>query len=84
MGASRQALGDELQAPDLIQVGRAPPAERAAAIEIDLRKVIVASITIAPRWVRVVPRHWIVKSTAGKISRADTRRKFLDERFQPA
>src|SRR5262249_3427178 len=57
---------------------------RAATIEKDIRQLILASITIAPRWVRVVPRSWIVKSTAGKISRADTRRKFLDERREHA
>jgi hypothetical protein len=30
----------------------------------------------------VVPQRWIVKSTAGKISRRDTRNRFLEEQQQ--
>jgi acyl-CoA synthetase (AMP-forming)/AMP-acid ligase II len=48
-------------------------------IEREIRNLITASLGIAPRYVRVVPQRWIVKSTAGKISRRDTRDRFLKE-----
>lgn len=51
----------------------------ASAIEREIRNLIKASLAIAPRYVRVVPQRWIVKSTAGKISRKDTRVRFLAE-----
>jgi fatty-acyl-CoA synthase len=51
----------------------------AEVIEREIRTLIVASLGIAPRYVSVVPRRWIVKSTAGKISRGDTRERLLDE-----
>jgi fatty-acyl-CoA synthase len=54
-------------------------AKGAAALDLEIRKTVVAAITIAPRWVAVVPQRWIIKSTAGKISRTETRRKFLEE-----
>jgi fatty-acyl-CoA synthase len=53
--------------------------ETAAALEREIRKVILAAVGIAPRHVAVVPKRWIVKSTAGKISRRDTRERFLHE-----
>jgi acyl-CoA synthetase (AMP-forming)/AMP-acid ligase II len=34
---------------------------------------------ISVRYVRVTPGRWIVKSTAGKISRRETRLRFLEE-----
>lgn len=51
----------------------------ATAIEREIRNLIKASLAIAPRYVRVVPQRWIVKSTAGKISRKDTRARYLAE-----
>jgi len=48
-------------------------------MEKEIQSLIVASLGIAPRFVRVVPQRWIVKSTAGKISRRDTRNRFLEE-----
>jgi acyl-CoA synthetase (AMP-forming)/AMP-acid ligase II len=53
---------------------------RAADIEKDIRASVTAAVGIAPRHVAIVPRQWIVKSTAGKISRHDTKRRFLSER----
>lgn len=50
-------------------------------LESEIRKLVVATIGIAPRYVAVVPQRWIVKSTAGKISRRDTRERFLREGF---
>ena len=51
----------------------------ARAVECEIRNLIKASLAVAPRYVRVVPQRWIVKSTAGKISRKDTRARFLAE-----
>jgi len=51
------------------------------ALEQEIRRAVVASIGIAPRHVAVVPQRWIVKSTAGKISRRETRDRFLRESF---
>jgi acyl-CoA synthetase (AMP-forming)/AMP-acid ligase II len=54
--------------------------KQAAAIAAQIRALVVASIGVAPRFVWVKPERWIVKSTAGKISRKETRRRFLEER----
>ena len=51
----------------------------ARTIEREIRNLIKASLSVAPRYVRVVPQRWIIKSTAGKISRKDTRARFLAE-----
>jgi fatty-acyl-CoA synthase len=50
-------------------------------LETEIRNVVLATIGIAPRYVAVLPRNWIVKSTAGKISRRETRERFLRERL---
>lgn len=42
-------------------------------------QTVLTSIGIAPRQVAVVPERWIVKSTAGKISRTETRARFMAE-----
>jgi acyl-CoA synthetase (AMP-forming)/AMP-acid ligase II len=54
-------------------------AGRSRAVEQEIRKLITAALGIAPRYVRVVPQRWIVKSTAGKLSRRDTRKRFLED-----
>jgi acyl-CoA synthetase (AMP-forming)/AMP-acid ligase II len=56
-------------------------AARAANLEQEIRGLLLAAIGIAPRYVSVVPERWIVKSTAGKISRHDTRLRFLREPY---
>jgi fatty-acyl-CoA synthase len=52
----------------------------AKGLERQIQKLVLAAIGIAPRQVAVVPERWIVKSTAGKISRKETRERFLTER----
>ncbi len=54
-----------------------PP--RPGALEREIRSAVLAGIGVAPRYVKTAPERWIVKSTAGKISRSDTRAKFQDE-----
>jgi fatty-acyl-CoA synthase len=49
-------------------------------IETAIRELVLIAIGVAPRYVAVVPQRWIVKSTAGKISRRETRERFLRER----
>ena len=48
-------------------------------MEREIQSFVAAAIGIGPRKVRVVPERWIVKSTAGKISRRETRQRFLAE-----
>jgi acyl-CoA synthetase (AMP-forming)/AMP-acid ligase II len=55
----------------------------ASLLERRIHKLVMAAAGIAPRYVAVVPERWIVKSTAGKISRRDTRQRFLEERLAP-
>lgn len=52
----------------------------ARALESEIRKLVLAAAGVAPRFVKVAPERWIVKSTAGKISRRETRERFLRER----
>jgi fatty-acyl-CoA synthase len=51
----------------------------AAALEHQIRRLTSSVLGIALRYVRVTPERWIVKSTAGKISRRETRLRFLRE-----
>jgi fatty-acyl-CoA synthase len=55
--------------------------QAATALEREIKRVVLAAIGIAPRYAAVVPERWIVKSTAGKISRRDTRERFREERL---
>jgi fatty-acyl-CoA synthase len=55
----------------------------AAALELQIRRLISSVLGIALRYVRVTPERWIVKSTAGKISRRETRLRFLRESSSP-
>jgi acyl-CoA synthetase (AMP-forming)/AMP-acid ligase II len=50
-------------------------------LEAAVRKLVLTTMGTAPRYVAVVPPRWIVKSTAGKISRRETRERFLRERL---
>jgi acyl-CoA synthetase (AMP-forming)/AMP-acid ligase II len=56
--------------------------QKAEAMERQIQKVVLSTIGIAPRYAAVVPERWIVKSTAGKISRRDTRERFVHERLR--
>ena len=55
--------------------------EGAQRLEAVIRKLVMTTIGTAARHVAVVPQRWIVKSTAGKISRRETRDRFLRERL---
>ena len=53
----------------------------AQQLEAAIRKLVMTAIGTAARYVAVVPQRWVVKSTAGKISRRETRERFLRERL---
>ena len=55
-----------------------------AELEAAIRELVLTAIGVAPRFVAVVPQRWIVKSTAGKISRRETRERFERERLSAA
>jgi fatty-acyl-CoA synthase len=50
---------------------------RSPAIEADARRAVLAVSGVAPSKVFVVPPQWIVKSTAGKPARAETKARLL-------
>ncbi|MBZ5567263.1 MAG: AMP-binding protein [Acidobacteriia bacterium] len=77
-GVAHEEYGTEMVAVVAEMRGEYEPA-RARSLEQEIRSLVLAAIGIAPRWVSVVPERWIVKSTAGKISRHDTRERFLHE-----
>jgi len=52
---------------------------KAQQVERAIHQSVLTNVGIAPRQVLVVPDRWIVKSTAGKISRRETRARFLLE-----
>lgn len=58
--------------------------ESESKLEAEIRKLVLTAIGVAPRYVAVVPQRWIVKSTAGKISRRETRERFERERLSIA
>jgi acyl-CoA synthetase (AMP-forming)/AMP-acid ligase II len=58
--------------------------ERAAALEAEIAKLVRTVIGISPGRVYVYPERWIVKSTAGKISRRETRERYLRDLAQRA
>jgi acyl-CoA synthetase (AMP-forming)/AMP-acid ligase II len=76
-------VADELygtQSIGVVAEVRDGQAQDIGTIEAEIRVRILSGIGIAPRYVHVVPHPWIVKSTAGKISRKDTREKFMKQR----
>jgi fatty-acyl-CoA synthase len=52
------------------------------ALEREISRLVLSTVGIAPRYTAAVPERWIVKSTAGKISRRDTRERFLREKLK--
>jgi fatty-acyl-CoA synthase len=52
--------------------------ENARRLALKVRNAVAQELDCTPRDVRVVPPRWLVKSTAGKLARADNRSKYLD------
>jgi fatty-acyl-CoA synthase len=61
------------------EVEREESLARSAEIENELRRAVVSGLGIAVRTILLKPPKWIVKSTAGKPARANTREKLLRE-----
>ena len=53
-----------------------------AQIERDLRQQVVAQTEVTLADVRLVEDRWVIKTSSGKIGRADNRQKYL-EQFRP-
>src|SRR5215469_10800021 len=51
----------------------------ASELELQIRRLIPSALGIPLRHVLITPERWILKSTAGKISRRETRLRFLQE-----
>ncbi len=49
------------------------------SLQHEIFQLVLSAMGVAPRAVSVVPQRWIVKSTAGKISRRETRERFERE-----
>jgi acyl-CoA synthetase (AMP-forming)/AMP-acid ligase II len=77
MGLVNDALGTE-SLTVVAELNAAADTQTLRAIETETRAAILAACGIAPSHVFVVPPKWIVKSTAGKISRIETRQRVLE------
>lgn len=51
--------------------------EHARRLTLKIRNAVAQELDCTPQDVRVVPPRWLVKSTAGKLARADNRSKYL-------
>jgi len=78
LGLSNDDLGTE-QLVVIAELADESIPESVVALEAEIRTSVLAVTGIAPKWVFIVPPKWIVKSTAGKISRGDTRSRVLQQ-----
>ena len=80
-------VDDQAQGTESLAVVAEMPGEfdssSATALEHEIRHTISSVLGIGVRYVHVTPERWIVKSTAGKISRRETRLRFLRESLSP-
>jgi hypothetical protein len=57
--------------------------EAAAVPEAELRSAVSRAVSeaflVKPRDVRIVAERWLVKSTSGKISRDENRRRYIEQ-----
>ena len=77
MGIEDVAAGTE-RLVVVAEVNAEAELENADRIETAIRRAVVTVAGVAPNRVFVVPQRWIVKSTAGKISRAETRARVCE------
>jgi acyl-CoA synthetase (AMP-forming)/AMP-acid ligase II len=71
-GSDRIVMVCELSAP--------ADAEQRLAIARELRTQVARHMAIALGEVHLVPRGWVLKTSSGKTSRPQNRRKYLEER----
>ena len=77
MGLDDEDLGTE-KLVIAAEVNEQSDLDRADELETAVRRTVLAVCGVAPSWVFIVPPRWIVKSTAGKISRVETRARVLE------
>ncbi len=72
-------LNDQSGTEDLVIVAERHDAAAGEAqrISVEVSELVSAAFLVKPRRVLVVEERWLVKSTSGKISRADNARKYL-------
>jgi acyl-CoA synthetase (AMP-forming)/AMP-acid ligase II len=51
-------------------------------IAADIRRVVAAGSDVAVRYVELVPRGWLIKTSSGKVSRSANREKYLESLAQ--
>ncbi|MBN1122972.1 MAG: AMP-binding protein [Anaerolineae bacterium] len=56
------------------------PDEEKSLLKANVRRKVAAGSDVAVRYVELVPRGWLVKTSSGKVSRSANRLKFLDEK----
>lgn len=76
MGTEEVALVAEMENIDLLESGHVALAQQ---LEDKLRQQVTRGSAIALRYVRVVERGWLLKTSSGKIARAANREKYLKE-----
>jgi len=62
----------------LVVLAEAEEGENAGRLALKIRNAVAQELDCAPRDVRVVPPRWLVKTTAGKLARADNRSKYIE------
>jgi hypothetical protein len=53
------------------------PDEQRSRVGADIRRAIAAGTDLMVRYVELVPRNWLLKTSSGKVARAANREKFL-------
>ncbi len=62
----------------LIIVAEPESQAREGTLALDIRRQVAQVFDTTASDVRIVPQRWLIKSTSGKMARADNRRKYLD------
>jgi fatty-acyl-CoA synthase len=77
-GISNPATGTE----DLVIVAELSPKAQTvdlAAVECELRRAVAATLDVTVKHIFLYHTRWVIKSTAGKLARAETREQLLRE-----
>lgn len=74
---------DEREGTELIAVVaevETADSEQQNQIRLAIRQAVGVETAVSVSFVTLVPRHWLLKTSSGKIARAENRRKWLAER----
>jgi acyl-CoA synthetase (AMP-forming)/AMP-acid ligase II len=78
---------DEREGTELVAVVaevETADAELQNQIRLNIRQAVAAQTAVSVSYVSLVPRHWLLKTSSGKIARAENRHKWLAERADQA